>query len=122
MKWNNCGVIIVLIALQEIALGLRASSQDGAAASGSDSNVSILRILWVLKTMRLLRTLHNPLVIRHLSRLRTLMVSTIISKMRELLLALVQLLLIMYVYGILFSASVAAKASAARCSRPSLKY
>ncbi|CAK0888860.1 unnamed protein product, partial [Prorocentrum cordatum] len=102
--WNYFDTAIVAISLFEVFLEV-ASLLDGGGTDWAN-----LRVLRIMRITRLLRVIRVTRIFRYVRALRTLVYS-IACTLKSLFWASVLLMLIMYVFGILFTSAASASAS-----------
>ncbi|CAE7513691.1 Cacna1i [Symbiodinium pilosum] len=99
--WSLLDAFIVLSSVWDVVLDLIFLWE----ASGSDNPVSTLRALRILRLARIVKAVRLMRVFRFVRALRTL-ISSIFHTLRSLFWALVLMVLIVYVFGVLFSQAV----------------
>ncbi|CAE7222246.1 SCN5A, partial [Symbiodinium pilosum] len=98
--WNYLDLVIVGTSIFELVFDLiLAFESDESAAPTQTRLLRIIRIIRVLRVMRVIK------VVKFISALTSL-VSSILSTLKSLLWSLVLLLMVMYVFGILFTDTV----------------
>lgn len=95
--WNWLDVFVVVPAWVELALDL--SERNDGAEGGAASNFRIIR---VFKVTRLLQVVRSLRIVRFVAALRALVLS-VVDTTRQLVWALILLLLVIYSFGILFT-------------------
>jgi len=101
--WRLLDVFIVMSSLVELVLDLVLLFSN--ADLDSIKNVSNVRIIRLLRITRLIRTLRIPKIICFVTALRTLVYSIVVT-LRSLVWTMVLLMLIIYIFGIVFTQSV----------------
>jgi len=102
-EWHILDLFIVATSILEAGLDIaHIASGSNVEATRNMSNVRIVR---VLRIARIGRTLRIPRIIRFVSALRTL-VHSIFVTLRSLVWTMILLLLIIYIFGIIFTQSV----------------
>lgn len=100
--WNLLDVFIVATSLFEVVMDIIHLSDDGDEPEGMAQNTSNMRIVRIIRITRLIRVFRIIRVIRFVHALRTLVYS-IVCTMKSLVWAMLLLVMIIYVFGILFT-------------------
>lgn len=104
--WNYLDIVIVTSSCLEVVLDIvRLTSDTEDEDESSVGGVANVRILRMLRITRLTRVLRIVRIVRFIRALRTLVYS-IISTLKSLVWAMLLLVIIIYVFGILFTQGV----------------
>jgi len=102
--WNLVDLFIVIASLLEAGLDVYrlAMNSPAASAGGNDGDMNKLRIVRIVRVARLMRLFRIGRLVRFVRALRTLVYS-IICTLKSVVWSLLLLLIIMYIFGILFT-------------------
>eukprot|EP00933_Yihiella_yeosuensis_P063480 TRINITY_DN6663_c0_g1_i4.p1 TRINITY_DN6663_c0_g1~~TRINITY_DN6663_c0_g1_i4.p1 ORF type:complete len:665 (+),score=95.67 TRINITY_DN6663_c0_g1_i4:110-2104(+) len=98
-KWNLFDVVVVASSIASILTG---EQDERATGSGINTNLRILRIVRITRLIRIVRIVR---VIRFIRALNTLLYS-ILHTLKALIWSMILLLLIIYIFGIVFTDAV----------------
>lgn len=100
--WNFLDVFLVVASLFEVVTELLAALDSSNSSMQNMSNVRIIRVVRIARVMRIFRILR---VVRFIRGLRTLLFS-IMCTLKSLVWAMLLLIIIMYVFGIIFTQAI----------------
>lgn len=102
--WNYLDLTTVIISIFETSLALARhwASDTEESSSSSSANVDSVRIMRVIRVTRIIRVVRVTRIVRFVRALRTL-VHSIACTLKALVWAMILLMMIIYVFGILFT-------------------